>query len=70
MYKVEQKEKWPSGPRVKEHEAKRLILGNLVYLQSRKDDSIEDLALLFHSSLTSRAMYSKLVANFFTTRYI
>lgn len=37
MYKVEKEEKWPSGPRVKDHEAKRMILTNLVYLNTRPE---------------------------------
>ena len=31
LYKIELSEKWPSGPRVKQHEAMRMILGNLLW---------------------------------------
>ena len=69
MYKAEQKENWPSGPRIKEHEAKRIILNNLIDLQRRKNDDINELAGLFHSALTCRPMYAKLVNKFFTINY-
>ena len=66
MYKVEKEEKWPSGPRVKDHEAKRMILSNLVYLNTRPELTMEEAASLFHSCLTLRPMYSKLVYNVYS----
>jgi len=70
MYKVEQREKWPSGPRVKEHEAKRMIIGNLSYLnQSHKNMTPNVAVKLFHSSLSCREMYSKLVYKIYDVKY-
>ena len=66
MYKVEKEEKWPSGPRVKDHEAKRIILSNLVYLNTRPELTMEEAASLFHNCLTLRPMYSKLVYNVYS----
>ena len=61
MYEVEKREKWPSGPRVKTHEAKRFILGNLVYLNSTPKLTIQQAAVKFYSVIECRPMYSKLV---------
>ena len=60
MYEVEKQEKWPSGPRMKDHEAKRLILTNLVGQQGRKLTD-KAAASKFHSALTCRPMYAKLL---------
>lgn len=68
MYKVEQEEKWPSGGRVKEHEAKRMILSNLVYLNSRPVMTMEEAASMFKSCLNCRPMYAKLVANAYAAK--
>jgi len=61
LYEVEQREKWPSGPRVKIHEAMRMILGNLAYLNSKPELTAEDAASLFYGSLTCRKTYTKLI---------
>lgn len=62
MYKTEMREKWPSGPRVKSHEAKRFILGNLVYRQEKPVLTLEEAADTFLSCLTARPMYAKLIS--------
>jgi len=69
MYKVEMKEKWPSGPRMREHQAKRIILNNLVELNKRGDLTLLEAARKFHSALTCRPMYSKLVACVYEIQY-
>lgn len=69
MYQEEQKEKWPSGPRVKDHEAKRIILSNLVDLQARIKEPKSKLVFLFHSALDCRPMWAKLTYNFFKVTY-
>lgn len=61
MYEVEKREKWPSGPRVKSHEAKRFILSNLVFLNSQKALTLEEATIKFYSVIECRPMYSKLV---------
>lgn len=68
MYKVEQAEKWPSGSRVKEHEAKRMILSNLVFLNTRPVMTMEEAASMFKTCLTLRPMYAKLVANAYAAK--
>lgn len=61
MFEVEKREKWPSGPRVKSHEAKRFILSNLVFLNSQKALTLEEATIKFYSVIECRPMYSKLV---------
>jgi hypothetical protein len=61
MFEVEKREKWPSGPRVKAHEAKRFILNNLVHLNSEPELTPLEAALKFHAVIECRPMYSKLV---------
>ena len=67
MYEVEKSEKWPSGPRIKDHEAKRIILGNLVEQQGRRLTD-KAAASLFHSALTCRPMFAKLLSEIFTNQ--
>lgn len=68
MYQVEKKEGWPSGPRIKEHEAKRIILCNLVYLnESKKELTIKEAAKFFHSAMSCREMYIKLINKCYCT---
>jgi hypothetical protein len=61
MFEIEKREKWPSGPRVKSHEAKRFILGNLVFLNSQPKLTIHQAVIKFYSVIECRPMYSKLV---------
>lgn len=61
LFEVELKEKWPSGPRVKRHEAKRFILGNLVSKQDSKRINYKKAANMFWSALTCRPTYAKLI---------
>lgn len=68
MYKSEQSEKWCSGQRVKEHESKRFVLAWLAQQQTHPVLSDEQAADLFHSSLRSRQMYSKLINRVYERR--
>ncbi len=62
MYEIEKREKWPSGPRVKAHEAKRFILNNLVELnENHKALTIKEAMIKFYCVIELRPMYSKLV---------
>lgn len=61
MYEIEKREKWPSGSRVKSHEAKRFILSNLVYLNTKKQLTINEALIKFYTVIDLRPMYSKLV---------
>lgn len=65
LYEVEKREKWPSGPRMKTHEAMRIALGNLIYLNSKKELTAEQASDLFHSTLTCRETYCKLVQSIY-----
>jgi len=56
MAELEQKEKWPSGPRVKRHEAQRMILGHL--LTAEKELTTEQAAKKFYYALTCRESYT------------
>ena len=60
MFEVEKSSPWPSGPRMKAHEAKRIILTNLIEQQGRKLTD-KKAAERFHSALTCRPMYAKLL---------
>lgn len=57
LYKVEQGEKWPSGPRIKAHEAKRICLGHLLHIQGYKSMTSEDAAKAFLVALSCRESY-------------
>lgn len=61
LYQVEKSEKWPSGPRVKTHEAKRFVLGNLVEKQDSKRMNYKKAAQMFWSAITCRPAYGKLI---------
>lgn len=70
MYEVEQEEKWPSGPRVKKHEAKRMILSNLCECNENRNNLKPEQAICkFHSALTMRPMYAKLLYNIYDVDY-
>jgi hypothetical protein len=70
MYKAEQSEKWPSGPRVKEHEAKRMILSNLLMCNEYHNKmTFAQSVCLFHSALTCRPMYAKLIYEIYNVSY-
>ena len=60
MYEREQKEKWPSGPRVKSHEAKRFILSHLIECNEyRKKMTIQEALKKFYYALTCRPVYAE-----------
>lgn len=62
LFEIEQREKWPSGPRVKHYEAKRIVLNNLVYLNMHcKAMSVQKAAEKFHSTLSCRESYQVLI---------
>ncbi len=67
LYEVEQKEKWPSGPRVKKHEAQRFILGWLSFYNKDRATLTGKRAVefLFHI-LTCREADQILVSKCFT----
>jgi hypothetical protein len=70
MFRSEQHEKWPSGPRVKDHEAKRFILSWLVELNmSCKKMTMRQAAIKFYGSLSLRAAYGKLVSKVYEVPY-
>lgn len=67
MYEREQSDgPWPSGPRLKKHEAQRIILNNLVFCQSRKTLTHSAAASWFHSALTCRRGYAELIAKIYS----
>ena len=60
---IEQREKWPSGPRVKTHEAQRMILGWLVlYNENDKEMTPERANYVFYSSLSNRPTSIRLLS--------
>jgi len=69
LFEVEMKEKWPSGPRMKTHEAKRIILNNLVELQAKQKLSVKDSAKMFFGALTCRDCYVTLIKEVYEIDY-
>ena len=57
LFELEKKENWPSGNRMKAHEAQRIILG---FLSGFRDEI--ELQMVFES-LTNRESYRKLLKN-------
>jgi hypothetical protein len=66
LYTIEQKEKWPSGPRVKLHEAQRMILGWLLNYNTHYSQlTWKELATHFHVSLTGREANQILISKIY-----
>ena len=61
LFQIEKGEKWPSGPRMKTHEAMRIILNQLVRSQDRKVMTPAKAADFFYSALSCRESYQILV---------
>lgn len=61
LFEIEKKEKWPSGPRVKDHEAKRFILENLLSINEKGNMTPTEAARYFHNVMTCRPMFVLLV---------
>lgn len=63
LYKDEMKEKWPSGSRMKEHEAKRIVLNNVVQLNEeyRLSMDSETAASYFLNALNWRKCAQKVI---------
>lgn len=60
---IEQREKWPSGPRIKTHEVQRMILGWLVtYNENDKEMTPARACYVFYSSLTNRPAARRLLS--------
>lgn len=61
LYELELKEKWPSGPRVKQHEAKRMVIEQLVNINRRKNLKPTEAANYFLTWLDGREYVQKLI---------
>ena len=61
LYMLEKKEKWPTGDRMKEHEAMRIVLNPLVEHQAKQELPVEDAVLLFQGALDCRECYQKVL---------
>lgn len=70
LAEFEQKvEKWPSGPRVKRHEAQRMILGHLVFMNEHKRElNGEQAAKFFFSVIGCRESYQVLVSKIYEVK--
>ncbi len=62
LWKLEKKESWAGGERIKDHEAKRMLLGHLVYRNELGDLSMVNAVSLFHSALTFRPAFARLTS--------
>ncbi len=65
LYKMEQSEKWPSGPRVKLHEAQRFILGWLLKENDHPITDYKGATIRFFSALTGREANSILLTKIY-----
>ena len=65
LFKLEQIWNWAGNVRVKEHEAKRMLLSTLLYRNECGDLSLLGAASLFQSALTMREAHSKLIAEMY-----
>lgn len=65
LYDIERKEKWPSGPRVKLHEAQRMILGWLLNENVHPSITWERFAIRCHTALTGRESYQILLSKIY-----
>jgi hypothetical protein len=62
LYEMELHERWPSGPRVKHHEAKRFILENLLDLNHRGKMTDKQAQSFFHCMIKGiRQSYQHLI---------
>ena len=66
LYKEEQREKWPSGPKVKKHEAQRFILGWLASCNEYyKSMNNKKAASYFFTTLNCRDMNKLLISKIY-----
>ena len=64
---MELKERWPSGPRLKRHEAQRIVLGFLINAPLKMSN--KEAAKVFFYSLTSRDAARKMYAHLYIKNY-
>jgi len=65
LYMVEKSEKWPSGDRMKEHEAKRISLNPLVEYQDKIEVPVTYAVNLFRMALACRTVYQNVIYNIY-----
>ena len=63
---LELKEKWPSGPKLKRHEAQRIVLNNIVGLRHKLTN--KEAASLFYSALHCRKSWQIVLRNVYKTK--
>ncbi len=69
LVSIELSEKWPSGPRMKEVQAMRIVLNNLVNEQSRNGTTLEKAMQHFFIALTCRPAYARLVSKIWDVQF-
>ena len=62
LVNIEMKEKWPSGPRMKRHQAQRIVLNNLVSENGRNKMTKDKALNHFFTAMTCRPAYTRLVS--------
>ncbi len=67
LVQIEMSEKWPSGPRMKRHEAQRICLGFLASENARNKMNQAGAVRHFFSSITSRPAAARLVSKVWNT---
>lgn len=65
LFQIEKGEKWPSGPRMKTHEAMRIVLNQLVRSQDRKKMTGGKAIDFFFTALSCRESYQILVSKIY-----
>jgi hypothetical protein len=70
LYQIELKEKWPSGPRVKEYEAKRFILSHLIEVNTYyKVMDTEQAIKKFYYALSCRPAYCTFLQKVYSSNF-
>ncbi|RYC70707.1 hypothetical protein [Spirosoma sordidisoli] len=62
LYEVEKKEGWPSGGRVSDAQAKRMVLNAVIHLNKRKELTAEQAAIEFKDALELRPTWQYIYA--------
>lgn len=70
LYKIEGSEKWPSGPRMKEIQSKRIVLNALEAINGRAKMKKSDMASYFLSFMSSRKSWQVILKECFTVKYV
>lgn len=67
---IEASEKWPSGSRMKRHEAKRICLNALITMNDSKKMTASKAASFFFSALNCRESWQRIIEHVFEVKTV